>query len=139
MRFQRKQLENGLEIVAECNAAAHSAAYGFFVETGARDETDELAGVSHFLEHMVFKGTPSRTADDVNRQFDEMGAHYNAFTSEESTVFYAAVLPEQQDQAIDLLSDIMRPSIRDEDFEMEKQVILEEIRDVRRSASVWSR
>ena len=66
--------------------------------------------MSHFLEHMVFKGTPSRTADDVNREFDEMGAHYNAFTSEENTVYYAAVLPEYQDQAIELLADIMRPS-----------------------------
>ena len=66
---------------------AYSTALGFFVNTGARDETDEVSGVSHFLEHMVFKGTPSRSADDVNREFDEMGAHYNAFTSEENTVY----------------------------------------------------
>ncbi len=127
MNFRTHTLENGLEIVAECNAGAHSQGVGFFVRTGARDETDELAGVSHFLEHMVFKGTPRRTADDVNREFDELGAHYNAFTSEESTVYYAAVLPEYQEPTIDLLADIMRPSLREDDFNMEKKVIVEEI------------
>jgi len=127
VEFRSHTLENGLEIVAECNAGAHSQGVGFFVRTGSRDETDEIAGVSHFLEHMVFKGTPRRSADDVNREFDELGAHYNAFTSEESTVYYAAVLPEYQEPTIDLLADIMRPSLREEDFEMEKKVILEEI------------
>ncbi len=127
MEFRKATLENGLEIVAECNPNAHSAAVGFFVRTGSRDETDEIAGVSHFLEHMVFKGTPNRAADQVNREFDELGAHYNAFTSEESTVYYASVLPEYLEQTVDLLADLMRPSLRQEDFEMEKKVILEEI------------
>ena len=128
MEFRKHVLANGLEIVAECNAEAHSTALGFFVQTGARDEADDVSGVSHFLEHMVFKGTPTRTADDVNREFDEMGAHYNAFTSEEHTVYYAAVLPEYQTAAVELLGDIMRPSLREEDFDTEKQVIIEEIR-----------
>ena len=127
MKFQSHKLVNGLEIVAECNNAAHSLGVGFFVRTGARDEGNAIAGVSHFLEHMVFKGTPRRSADDVNREFDELGAHYNAFTSEENTVYYAAVLPEYQEPCVDLLADIMRPSLREEDFQMEKQVILEEI------------
>ncbi len=128
MEFREHQLENGLQIVAECNADAHSTAIGFFVQTGARDEGPADAGVSHFLEHMMFKGTPSRTADDVNREFDEMGAHYNAFTSEEHTVYYAAVLPEYQTPAVELWADIIRPSLREEDFDTEKQVIIEEIR-----------
>jgi predicted Zn-dependent peptidase len=128
LEFRSQTLENGLEIAAECNGDAYSTALGFFVKTGARDETDEIAGVSHFLEHMVFKGTPRRTADDVNREFDEMGAHYNAFTNEENTVFYAAVLPEYQEASVELLADILRPSLREEDFNTEKQVILEEIR-----------
>ncbi len=128
MKFTNRVLSNGLEIVAECNDEAHSTALGFFVRTGARDESVEVAGVSHFLEHMMFKGTPSRSGDQVNREFDEMGAHYNAFTNEENTVFYAAVLPEQQDRAAALLGDILRPSLRPEDFETEKKVILEEIR-----------
>ena len=127
MKFLSHTLANGLEIVAEHNDAAHSLGVGFFVRTGARDETDEIAGVSHFLEHMVFKGTPRRTAEDVNREFDELGAHYNAFTSEENTVYYAAVLPEYQSPTIDLLADIMRPSLREDDFQMEKKVIIEEI------------
>jgi len=128
VEFHNHTLENGLEIVAECNGDAYSTALGFFVKTGSRDESDAVAGVSHFLEHMVFKGTPTRTADDVNREFDEMGAHYNAFTSEENTVFYAAVLPEYQEWALGLLADILRPSLREDDFNTEKKVIIEEIR-----------
>lgn len=127
MKFREHVLPNGLEIVAECNDEAHSTALGFFVNTGARDETDAVAGVSHFLEHMMFKGTANRSADDVNREFDEMGAHHNAFTNEESTVYYAAVLPEYQDPVVELLGDILRPALREEDFDTEKQVILEEI------------
>ena len=127
MKFRHHTLPNGLEIIAECNPAAYSAAMAFFVQTGSRDETDDLSGVSHFLEHMAFKGTPTRSAADVNRELDEMGAHSNAFTSEEQTVYYITVLPEYQDRALDLLSDIMRPSLRPDDFDTEKQVILEEI------------
>ena len=82
MKFERTQLSNGLEIIGEVNPDARSAAVGFFVRTGARDETAEVNGVSHFLEHMVFKGSQRRTAFDVNREFDEIGARYNAFTSE---------------------------------------------------------
>jgi len=126
--FRQETLDNGLEIIAECNDAAYSLATGFFVKTGARDETDDIAGVSHFLEHMMFKGTPTRSAVDVNREIDELGAYANAYTSEETTCYYATVLPELQDRIIDLLGDILRPSLRDDDFEMEKQVILEEIK-----------
>ncbi|MBN1590282.1 MAG: insulinase family protein, partial [Pirellulales bacterium] len=127
MEFRSHTLANGLEIVAEVNSEAYSTALGFFVRTGSRDETPAEAGVSHFLEHMVFKGTATRTADDVNREFDELGAHYNACTSEENTIFYATVLPEYQDQTAALLADVLRPSLRREDFDTEKQVILEEI------------
>lgn len=127
MKFREHRLDNGLEIIAECNPAAYSTALGFFVKTGARDETDEVSGVSHFLEHMAFKGTPTRSAADVNRELDELGASSNAFTSEEQTVYFITVLPEYQDRAADLLCDIMRPSLREDDFEVEKQVILEEI------------
>jgi predicted Zn-dependent peptidase len=127
MEFRKQQLDNGLEVIAEVNDDAHSMSIAFFVRTGARDETDDIAGVSHFLEHMCFKGTPTRSADDVNREFDEIGAHHNAFTSEECTAYYASVLPEYQQPAVELLADILRPSLRTEDFETEKKVILEEI------------
>jgi predicted Zn-dependent peptidase len=127
MPFHSHILANGLQIIGETSPSARSAALGFFVRTGARDETPDECGVTHFLEHMVFKGTPNRTALDVNRDFDTIGADYNAFTSEENTVFHAAVLPEYLPRAVDILADILRPSLRQEDFDMEKQVIIEEI------------
>ncbi|MEM6749574.1 MAG: pitrilysin family protein [Planctomycetota bacterium] len=125
--LQHAGLPNGLEVVAEADASAHTAAVGFFVRAGARDESPELMGVSHFLEHMMFKGTARRSADDVNREFDELGADYNAYTSHENTVYYAHVLPEMLPRAIDLLADMLRPSLREDDFNVEKKVILEEI------------
>ncbi len=127
MRFEHIQLDNGLTVLAEINDSALSTALGFFVRTGSRDESPEIAGVSHFLEHMLFKGTDKRSAMDVNLEFDQMGAKYNAFTSEENTVYYACVLPEYQGQVMDLWSDLMRPGLKQEDFDIEKGVILEEI------------
>ena len=127
MEFFEHRLANGLQIVAERNPHVHSVAVGFFVRAGARDETDEISGVSHFLEHMAFKGTARHSADDVNRVFDEVGAKYNASTSEETTLFYAAILPEYLPRTFDLLADILFPALREEDFTMEKKVILEEI------------
>src|SRR5579875_438533 len=127
MSFHSHLLANSLQIIGETSPSARSVALGFFVRTGARDETPEECGVTHFLEHMVFKGTPRRSALDVNRDFDRIGADYNAFTSEENTVFHAAVLPEYLPQAVDILADILRPSLREDDFDMEKKVIIEEI------------
>lgn len=127
MEFRSVQLDNGLEIVAEINPSAFSQSLGYFVKTGSRDETPKMAGVSHFLEHMVFKGTAKRTAEDVNQELDDLGSQSNAYTSEEQTVYYMSVLPENQAHALELLSDIMRPALRDDDFETEKQVIIEEI------------
>jgi predicted Zn-dependent peptidase len=128
MQFQHATLDNGLEVIAELNDRAHSIAAGFFVKTGSRDESGELAGVSHFLEHMTFKGTARRDAVAVNRDFDKVGAKHNAQTSEEDTFYHVTCLPEYLPQAFDVLSDILRPTLRGEDFETEKQVIIEEIR-----------
>jgi predicted Zn-dependent peptidase len=125
--FHTRVLDNGLRLIGETSPSARSVAIGFFVRTGSRDETPEVSGVTHFLEHMIFKGSERRNYLDVNRDFDRIGAHYNAFTSEENTVFYAAILPEYLPQAVDLLADILRPSLRVEDFDMEKNVIIEEI------------
>lgn len=127
MEFLRHTLSNGLEVIAERNDKAYSTALGYFVKTGSRDEMAAISGMSHFLEHMTFKGTSLRTAEDVNRELDEIGSHSNAYTSEEQTVYHAIVLPEYMERAIDLLSDMMRPALREEDFHTEKQVILEEI------------
>ena len=125
--FKHATLPNGLTVIAEVAPAAHSAAMGFFVKTGARDEVSSVMGVSHFLEHMMFKGTEKRTAEDVDRDFDDIGANHNAFTSSEITAFWAHSLPEHLPRAGEILSDIMRPSLRQEDFDSEKKVILEEI------------
>ncbi|MBN1436867.1 MAG: insulinase family protein [Sedimentisphaerales bacterium] len=127
MEFKRTQLENGLTIIAETSDTARSMALGFFTRTGGRDETPEISGLSHFLEHMLFKGTDNRSPFEVNLEFDAMGAKYNAFTSEENTVYYAAVLPEYQRRVLDLWADLMRPALREEDFNTEKGVICEEI------------
>ncbi len=125
--FCQHTLPNGLSIIAETDEMAHTAAIGFFVRTGARDEESKVMGVSHFLEHMMFKGTDRRTAEDVNREFDELGARSNAYTSTEMTAFHTAVLPEFMPQATDILADMMRPALREQDFSTERGVILEEI------------
>jgi predicted Zn-dependent peptidase len=127
MEFRQHQLANGLTILAECNPEAYFGAYGIFVRAGSRDETSEASGVSHFLEHMVFKGTPKRSAEQVNLDLDLLGSSSNARTGEESTIYHAAVLPEFQTDVVELLTDLMRPALRLEDFEMEKKVIIEEI------------
>lgn len=127
MPFHHTTLPNGLEVVAEINPDVHSVGFGFYVKVGARDETPEVSGVSHFLEHMAFKGTERFSAEDVNRIFDELGAEYNAATGEESTVYYAATLPEYLPQAFEIQSAIIYPTLRQDDFDMEKNVILEEI------------
>ncbi|MFK7959281.1 MAG: M16 family metallopeptidase, partial [Phycisphaerales bacterium] len=127
IEFRHAELDNGLTVIAEIDSDAHSAAAGFFVRTGARDEEPAVMGVSHFLEHMMFKGTEARTAEMVDRDFDDIGANHNAFTTSEMTAFYAHCLPEHLARAEEVLSDIMRPSIRTSDFDDEKKVILEEI------------
>jgi predicted Zn-dependent peptidase len=127
MEFKSEQLENGLVIIGEINKSAKSAAVGFFVKTGSRDESLQINGVSHFLEHMLFKGTDKLSALEVNEAFDRTGAQYNAFTSEENTVYYAAVLPEYLVEVTQLWTQLMRPALRDEDFNIEKNVIKEEI------------
>ncbi|MGD0388331.1 MAG: pitrilysin family protein, partial [Tepidisphaeraceae bacterium] len=127
MTFHRTRLANGLQIIAEASPDAHSFAAGFYVNTGSRDESADINGVSHFLEHVMFKGSGKYTWEDVNRIFDEMGANYNAYTSQENTAYFANVLPEFTQAAIEHLSYLLRPAIRQEDFDAEKKVILEEI------------
>ena len=125
--FREAELDNGLKIIAEVDPNAHTAAAGFWISTGARDEAPEVMGVSHFLEHMMFKGSANRSAEEVNVAMDDIGAMNNAFTSAEMTAFWIHLLPENLDQGIRILADILRPALRQEDFDSEKQVILEEI------------
>ena len=125
--FSETSLDNGLRIVAEHSPDAATAAIGFFVKTGARDEISSLMGVSHFLEHMMFKGTDTRSAEQVDLAFDNLGAEHNAFTSSEMTAFWGAGLPEVLGDIQGILADILRPALRQQDFDDEKKVILEEV------------
>jgi predicted Zn-dependent peptidase len=127
-QFFIHRLPNGLLLLGQRMPDLESVSVCFYVRTGARDEDDsKLYGVSHFLEHMAFKGTDRRDSEQITLDFNLMGAEFNAFTSQEQTVFYARVLREYMPQAIDLLSDMMRPKLAASDFDMERNVILEEI------------
>ncbi|MCY2987378.1 MAG: pitrilysin family protein [Planctomycetota bacterium] len=125
MEFRKATLENGLEIVAECNALAWTGAIGFFVKAGPRDESAELHGASHLIMFCSLQRTPTRTAGDFQR--DMTGMYNYAYTSEEQTVYYAVFLPDDQDRALELLCDVLRPSLRQEEFEFEKKLVLEVI------------
>jgi len=121
------ELSNGLKILGEVSPSQMSVGMGFFVRTGARDEQPAESGVSHFLEHMMFKGTAKRSSMDITFEMGNIGAQSNAFTSEENTVYYSMVLPEYFEQMFELLSDMLRPALDGKEFDTEKNVILEEI------------
>ncbi|GCE10483.1 M16 family metallopeptidase [Tengunoibacter tsumagoiensis] len=126
--FHTHTLSNGLQIVGQPMPDFESVAVSFYVRTGSRDEYDpQVAGVSHFLEHMVFKGTSTLDWQEITLEFNKIGAELNAFTSHESTVYYARVLGEYLDRAVTLLSDMMYPRLAESDFETEKEVIVNEI------------
>ncbi len=122
------RLDSGLTVVTETMAEARSVCIGFWVGTGSRDESPELAGSSHFLEHLLFKGTDDRSASAIAEAVDEVGGDFNAFTTKEYTSFYIRLLAEHVDLGLDILSDIMwRPALRAVDLDAERQVILDEI------------
>lgn len=126
-RFIQEQLPNGLKIIIEVMPNVQSAACGFLSKTGSRDETPALAGASHFLEHMCFKGTHHRTWHDINVEFDLMGSTYNAFTTKDRTFYYGWVRAEDVERQMTLIADMMRSALPPEEFDMEKNVVLEEI------------
>ena len=126
--FHTHRLSNGLQIVGQPMPDFESVAVSYYVRTGSRDEQDPtIAGVSHFLEHMVFKGTKTLDWQEITLEFNKIGAELNAFTSHEATVYYARVLGEYLDKAVDLLSDMMYPRLDENDFTMEKEVIVNEM------------
>lgn len=126
-RFVEHRTSSGLRVLVEENPDALSTAAGFFVATGSRDETPEVEGVSHFLEHMCFKATKRRDALAVSRALDELGSRANAYTTWDRTAYFAQVLPEHLRPVIELLAEMIDPALGDDDFATEKQVILEEI------------
>ncbi len=125
--FEQQALPNGLRVFTEVMPDVKSAAAGFYARAGARDEQPALAGVSHFLEHMCFKGTPKRGWREITVDFDEMGSTYNAYTMKDRTFYYGWVPSHKIADQIELLADMMRSTLPEDEFQMERNVILEEI------------
>ncbi len=123
-----KTLPSGLRVVlAPCEA--ESVAFGLFIASGSRHETDAVAGISHFIEHMLFKGTPTRKPIDITRAIEGRGGHFNACTSEESTCYYAHLPYEYLKDAVEILSDMyLNATLAPDEFAREKEVVLEEIK-----------
>lgn len=126
---RRTTLDCGLRVVTEPMPELRSVTIGFWVGTGARDEPDESAGASHFLEHLLFKGTPTRSAIQIAQAVESVGGEMNAFTTKEYTAFYIRILDESLPMAIGILSDVIwSPTLEQHQIDSERQVILEEIR-----------
>lgn len=126
--IRRTVLPGGLRVVTEAMPGARSVAFGIWVGVGSCDETPTLAGASHYLEHLLFKGTKTRSAMEIAAAVDAVGGELNAFTAKEHTCYYAHVLAEDLPLAVDLVSDVvLRATIAAEDVENERGVILEEI------------
>jgi len=129
--FKKYRLDNGIPLVTERIRNVHSVALGIWVKVGSRYEPPEKNGISHFLEHMFFKGTRKRTAKDIAVDIDSIGGDLNAFTSRETTTFYVKVLDEHLHRGIDLLTDIfLHSTFPETDIEKEKSIIREEIKMV---------
>jgi predicted Zn-dependent peptidase len=126
--YRKTTLENGIRILTEKVPYLHSVSLGIWVRSGSRFESPQLNGISHFIEHMLFKGTHRRTALEIAREIDSVGGVINAFTSKELTSFYCKVLKENLELAADLLTDIyLNASFPEEEIEREKQVVCQEI------------
>ncbi|MGE5299666.1 MAG: M16 family metallopeptidase [Acidobacteriota bacterium] len=129
--FKKEHLENGIPVVMEPIKNVRSVSVGVWVKVGSRYEMREENGISHFLEHMFFKGTKKRTTKDIAVDIDSIGGDLNAFTSRENTAFYIKVLDEHLDRGVDLLADIFVNSVfPEEEIEKEKKIIREEIKMV---------
>lgn len=124
-----RTLSNGVTVLMEQVPELQSFTLGFFVKTGSRNEREEESGISHFIEHMMFKGTESRTAKEISEFVDNEGGMMNAYTSREMTVYYVKLLSSKLDIALEILSDMMLHStFTEENIEKERNVIIEEIR-----------
>jgi len=129
--YRKDTLSNGIRVVSETLPKSRALSIGVWVKVGARHEPKEIGGVSHFIEHMFFKGTQKRSAKDIATEIDSLGGEMNAFTSQETTTYYVKVLDEHLAKAIDILSDILLGSKFDPaEMEKERKVILEEIKGV---------
>lgn len=128
MKLEKQVLDNGLRILFEENPEAKSCYMGIWVQSGSRYENDRTSGISHFIEHMVFKGTQTRSAQDIAQESDLMGGALNAYTDKEITCFYSRALKEDAVHALDIICDMLKnPSLDENDIETEKGVVKEEI------------
>src|SRR5438128_5502920 len=128
MTVQQATLGNGLRVAADRIETVDTVSLGLWVDVGTRHESPEVNGAAHFLEHMAFKGTERRSARAIAEEIEAVGGHLNAYTSRESTAYYAKVLKEDLPLALDILSDILQYSTFDcEEIELERAVILQEI------------
>lgn len=129
--FKRSELKSGIRIVTESIPHVRSVSIGVWINVGSRNETDGNNGVSHFIEHMMFKGTKNRNSFDIAESLESVGGHLNAFTGKELTCYYAHILDEHLPIAIDVISDILKNSLFDAgEIEKEKQVVLEELKTI---------
>src|SRR3954467_2151021 len=127
----RDVLDNGLRLITETMPHVRSVTIGVWLMRGSRHESDERSGIAHFVEHMLFKGTHTRSAEDIAQAIDSIGGQLDAFTAKEDASYYIKVLDEHVPLAIDVLSDIvMNPALSVDDIEREKKVVLEEIKMV---------
>jgi predicted Zn-dependent peptidase len=127
----RDVIDNGLRLITESMPHVRSVTIGVWLTRGSRHESDERSGIAHFVEHMLFKGTDTRTAEDIAQSIDSIGGQLDAFTAKEYASYYIKVLDEHLPLAVDLLSDIvLRPAFVADEIEREKKVILEEIKMV---------
>src|SRR5512142_409238 len=127
--IEMTRLENGVRVITEAMPHVRSVSVGVWIGTGSRHESSDQNGVSHFIEHMLFKGTEKRSAEQIARSVDSIGGNLDAFTAKELVCFNTKVLDEHLSQAFDVLTDlVLHPLFREEDIEKEKGVILEEIK-----------
>ena len=127
----REVFDNGVRLITERMDHLRSVSVGVWLTRGSRDEPLEHSGIAHFIEHMLFKGTATRSAEDIAQSIDSVGGHLDAFTAKEYASYYIKVLDEHLPFAWDILADIVRhPALRPDDIEREKKVILEEIKMV---------
>src|SRR5438477_3373418 len=127
----RDTLDNGIRLVTESMGHVRSVSLGVWLTSGSRHESDEQSGIAHFVEHMLFKGTDTRSAEDIAQTIDSIGGQMDAFTAKEYASYYIKVLDEHMSLAVDVLSDIVRrPALSADDIEREKKVVLEEIKMV---------
>src|SRR5690348_13214796 len=129
--IHREVLDNGVRLVTETMPHVRSVSIGVWLTRGSRHESADLGGMAHFVEHMLFKGTDSRSAEDIAQSIDSIGGQLDAFTAKEYASYYIKVLDEHLPLAVDILSDIvLHPAFNLEDIEREKKVVLEEIKMV---------